>query len=178
MKTAKPAQKGYSSLLDSIGSILEAGRNQAYRAVNTILVKTYWEIGKSIVEFEQEGRIRAEYGSGLLDALSRDLIEKFGKGFSRDNLEKMRKFYHLFRNSETLSRKLSWSQYCLLLRIEDGLARSFYCIEAEKESWSVRELDRQINAMLFERIGLSKDKKELQEKLKSIMHLERKEQQK
>jgi len=123
------------------------------------LVKTYWEIGKRIVEFKQSGKERADYGSGLLDRLSRDLIEKYGRGFSTDNLERMRKFYSTFPKSETLSRKLTWSHYCLIMRLDEKLARSFYAIETEKENWSVRELDRQINSMLFERIALSKDKK-------------------
>ncbi len=150
--------KKYSSLINSIGTLLERGKIQVYQSVNTILVKTYWEIGKRIVEYEQAGKERAEYGSALLDNLSRDLIKRFGKGFSRDNLEKMRKFYYLFKNSETVLRKLSWSHYCLLLRIEGDLARQFYLNESEKEGWSVRELDRQIGSMLFERIGLSNDK--------------------
>ncbi|MEK6857327.1 MAG: DUF1016 N-terminal domain-containing protein, partial [Nanoarchaeota archaeon] len=160
-KHLKPIKKEYISLIKSIKTLLEQGRRQAYNSVNIILVKTYWEIGKNIVEYEQAGKERAEYGSALLDNLSRDLAEQFGKGFSRDNLEKMRKFYYLFKNSETLSRKLSWSHYCLLLRMENDLARQFYFIESEKESWSVRELDRQINSMLFERIGLSNDKNKL-----------------
>ncbi len=161
MKLTKEPRKDYNYLIENIGSLLEQGRKQAYHAVNQILVKTYWEIGRQIVEYEQEGKEKAEYGSALLDNLSKDLINKFGKGFSRDNLEKMRKFYSLFKNSETLSRKLSWSHYCLLLRIENDMARQFYLIEAEKEAWSVRELDRQINSMLYERIGLSHDKNRL-----------------
>ena len=142
MKQINPTKKEYSSLISNIGSLLEQGKTQAYHAVNEILVSTYWEIGKRIVEFEQHGKEKAEYGSALLENLSKDLKLRYGKGFSRDNLEKMRRFYSLFRNSETLSRKLSWSHYCLLLRIENGLARQFYLIETEKESWSIRELDR------------------------------------
>lgn len=161
MKKGLTPIKEYTSLISDIGNLLELGRKQAYKAVNTILVRTYWEIGKRIVEFEQHGKEKAEYGSALLNILSKDLMEKFGKGFSRDNLEKMRKFYSLFKNSETLSRKLSWSHYCLLLRIENDLARQFYLIETEKEFWSVRELDRQVNSMLFERLGLSSEKNKL-----------------
>lgn len=161
MKKTNPAKNDYSVLINSIGSLLEQGRRQAFHAVNTILVQTYWEIGKRIVEYEQKGKEKAEYGSSLLDNLSKDLINKFGKGFSRDNLEKMRRFYNFFKNSETLSRKLSWSHYCLLLRIESDMARRFYLIETEEEAWSVRELDRQINSMLYEKIGLSHDKKRL-----------------
>ncbi len=161
MKSLPTKEKKYSSLITGIGILLEQGRRQAYQSVNSILVKTYWEIGKRIVEFEQQGKKRAEYGSALLDIISRDLTEKFGKGFSRDNLEKMRKFYLFFKNSETLSRKLSWSHYCILLRIESDFARRFYLTETENESWSVRELERQINSMLFERLGLSNDRNKL-----------------
>lgn len=153
--------KKYNKLVFSIGSLLENARERVYTKVNLILVSAYWEIGKIIIEFEQKGKERAKYGSQLLDNLSYDLTTKYGKGFSRDNLEKMRKFYFLFPKSETLSRKLSWSHYCFIMRLDDKLARNFYIIEAEKENWSVRELDRQINSMLFERIALSKDKKEI-----------------
>ncbi len=151
-------ENNYNRLIDNIAQILEQGRKHAYSAINTILVRTYWDIGKRIIEFEQSGRQRAQYGSNLLQNLSKDL-KKYGKGFSTDNLEKMRKFYLVFRNSETLSRNLSWSHYCIILRLENPLARSFYMVEAEKEKWSIRELDRQIDSMLFERIALSKDKK-------------------
>lgn len=111
MEKLKDFKKNYHELITSIGALLEQGRRQAYHAVNSILVNTYWEIGKRVVEYEQHGKERAKYGSSLLNILSKDLIEKFGKGFSRDNIEKMRKFYLLFKNSETLSRKLSWSHY-------------------------------------------------------------------
>ncbi|MDP2749853.1 MAG: PDDEXK nuclease domain-containing protein [Nanoarchaeota archaeon] len=161
MKALPNKEKKYSSLITDIGILLEHGRRQAYHAVNSILVKTYWEIGRRIVDYEQKGKKRAEYGSSLLDTLSSDLTKQFGKGFSRDNLEKMRRFYQLFKNSETVSRKLSWSHYCLLFRVENELARKFYLTETENESWSVRELERQINSMLFERLGLSNDKNKL-----------------
>lgn len=151
----------YTRLIKTIGKILIEGRRSALRSVNQILVKTYWEIGRQIVEFEQEGRVRAKYGVSLLRNLSKDLTEKYGKGFSEDNLEKMRKSYLIFKNSETLSRKLSWSHYCLIIRIEDASVRNFYSVETEKEGWSVRELERQINSMLFERLALSKNKKEV-----------------
>ena len=149
----------YSKLVEDISTILESGRRQSVQAVNQILLKTYWQIGKQIVDYEQHGNIRAQYGISLIHNLSNDLIHKYGKGFSEDNLEKMRKFYVLFEKSETLSRKLSWSHYCLLIRINDNLARNFYITECDKENWSVRELSRQINTMLFERLALSKNKK-------------------
>src|SRR3989338_7019901 len=160
MKMAKEAvTRNYENLLSDIGALLEEGRRKAVTNVNNLIVNTYWNIGRQIVEFEQRGKIKAEYGSGTLDKLSTDLTSIYGKGFSRDNLERMRKFYLLFKNSETLSRKLSWSHYCAILRLDDGLARNFYIREVEKEGWSVRELARNINSMLFERIALSKDKK-------------------
>ena len=151
--------RNYDKLLSGIGALLEGGRRKVVMNANNIIVNTYWNIGKQIVEFEQKGKIKAEYGSGTLDKLSTDLIKRYGKGFSRDNLERMRKFYLFFKNSETLSRKLSWSHYCAILRLDDGLARNFYIKEVEKEGWSIRELARNINSMLFERIALSKDKK-------------------
>ncbi len=149
----------YGSLIKSIGALLEQGRTNAVLAINHALVRTYWEIGKRIVEYEQAGKAKARYGAGMLEMLSEDLSRNYGKGFSVDNLENMRRFYLLFRNSETLSRKLSWSHYCLIMRLDNSLARDFYAVEASKERWSVRELERQINSMLFERIGLSKDSK-------------------
>ncbi|RLG13353.1 MAG: hypothetical protein DRN71_04955 [Candidatus Nanohalarchaeota archaeon] len=165
--------KGYTSLISSISVLLEDARQRVYTEVNQILVKTYWQIGRSIVEFEQRGEERAEYGSRLLDNLSCDLTGKYGRGFSMDNLEKMRKFYLLFSKSETLSRKLSWSHYCLIIRLDNKLARDFYTIEVEKENWSVSELDRQVNSILFERIALSRDKKGVLELAKKGHLIER-----
>jgi len=149
----------YVELVKSVGLLLEEARTKVYYEVNSLLVKTYWEIGHRIVEFEQQGKEKAEYGSKLLEKLSNDLTLKYGKGFSTDNLERMRNFFLYFPNSATLSRKLSWSHYLLLLRIEEPLARQFYQKEIEAEGWGVRETARQINSLLFERIALSKDKK-------------------
>ncbi|HOP85182.1 MAG TPA: DUF1016 N-terminal domain-containing protein [Syntrophorhabdaceae bacterium] len=101
----------YQQLKEQIGDLLRRGREQADRSVNTILVQTYWHIDRHIVEFEQKGNIKAEYGSELLDRLSCDLTAEFGKGFSRSNLVYMRKLYLTFPKSETLSHLLSWSHY-------------------------------------------------------------------
>ncbi len=149
----------YFSLIDSIGSLLEQGRKQAYQAVNSILVKTYWEIGKQIVEYEQEGKEKAEYGSALLDNLSRDLKLRYGKGFSRRNILDMRRFYQSYQKWQTVSAELRWSHYIELLSIDEPLERSFYEKQCITERWSVRELSRQMNSTLFHRIALSKDKK-------------------
>ncbi len=148
----------YEALVEKIGSLLEQARQQVYIAVNQFLVKTYWEIGKEIIEYEQRGQEKAEYGSRLLGELSGNLRSRYGKGFSKSNVYLMRLFYLKFQTFQTLSGKLSWSHYTELLGVADDLARSFYEQQCLREKWSVRELKRQINSLLFERIALSKDK--------------------
>lgn len=154
----KPISKGYHILIKDIGSILEQGRKQAYHAINTILLDTYWKIGKMIIEFEQKGKEKADYGSELLGRLSKDLKKRYGKGFSKSNVYLMRLFFLTYQKFQTLSGKLNWSHYVELLGIEDDLERSFYEKQCERESWSIRELRRQINSALFHRIALSKNK--------------------
>jgi predicted nuclease of restriction endonuclease-like (RecB) superfamily len=149
----------YNTLVASIGKLLEDARKNVAKTINTILVETYWKIGKQIVEYEQIGKERANYGEKLLKKLSKDLTNKFGRGFSRSNLQYMRLLYLKYPKCQTLSGKLSWSHYVELLNVSDDLARSFYEKQCIKENWSVRELKRQINSMLFERVALSKDKK-------------------
>lgn len=169
------SNKNYQSLKKEIGELLARGREQAGRAVNVILVQTYWHIGRHIVEFEQGGNEKSEYGSELMERLSRDLTLEFGKGFSRSNLVYIRKFYTAFPKSETLSHQLSWSHYFEILKAENDLERNFYLKECEKENWSVRELKRQMKSMLFHRLALSKDKKgalELAEKGTEIQKAE------
>jgi len=148
----------YNTLLNEIRILLSEGRKKAFRAVDNILVKTYWNIGRRIVEHEQQGEEKAEYGSRLLKDLSRDLKNKFGKGFSRSNLQYMRLLYIKYPKCQTLSGILSWSHYAELLSISDDLARSFYEKQCIAEGWSVREFKRQRQTGLFERIALSKDK--------------------
>jgi predicted nuclease of restriction endonuclease-like (RecB) superfamily len=152
------ATNTYQQLKEQIGELLRHGREQAGRAVNTILVQTYWHIGRHIVEFEQKGNIKAEYGSELLDRLSRDLTAEFGKGFSRSNLFQMRQFYLKFPKIQTLSGQLTWSHYTEIIKSDNDLEISFYARQCEKENWSVRELKRQMKSMLFHRLALSKDK--------------------
>ncbi|MCP4155398.1 MAG: DUF1016 domain-containing protein [bacterium] len=152
-------ENSYSKLLIDIGDLLSEGRNLAVQRINTVLIETYWNIGKSIVEFEQKGQRKAEYGSTLLTQLAKDLKLKYGKGFSKSNIYSMRLFYLKYKKFQTVSGKLGWSKYCELLAIDDELARSFYEKQCLKENWSVRELKRQIKASLFERVALSKDKK-------------------
>lgn len=148
----------YKSLISSIDLALSDGRNQAARAVNGAMLSTYWRIGKYIVEYEQHGSEKAEYGSELLLKLSRDLTQQHGSGFSKSNVFTMRRFYMLYPKFQTLSGKLSWSHYVELLKIDDPVERSFYERECANEHWGVRELKRQMKSMLFHRAALSKDK--------------------
>lgn len=151
-------QHQYKQLIKSIGQLLAAGREKAAQQVNIILVQTYWEIGHYIVEYEQQGNEKAEYGSQLFDRLSKDLTMAYGKGFSRSNLLYMRKLYLFFPKSETLSHKLSWSHYFEILKADSDLEIGFYSRQCEKEKWSVRELKRQMKCMLFHRLAISTDK--------------------
>ncbi len=157
----------YSKLLDDIGSTIEHARKNAIKTVNTQLVKANWEIGRHIVEYEQGGQERAEYGSDLLSRLSKDLRQKFGKGFGRRNILDMRRFYIAYPIWQAVPAKLSWTHFVTLLGVTDETARKFYEKQAVIDNWGYRELERQIDAALFERLALSKDKKgvlELSEK--------------
>jgi hypothetical protein len=144
------------------------------------MVLTYFQIGKMIVEEQQNGKERADYGKAILKSLSEVLTTEFGKGFSVDNLENMRKFYLVYQKSETLSRIstksisetssresdviiLSWSHYLKLMRIDDENERSFYEIESFKNNWSVRELQRQFDSALYTRLVLSRNKEKVKE---------------
>ena len=151
-------KKNYEILLERISEVYTKGRNNAAVAVNQYLVETYWNIGQYIVEFEQEGNLRAEYGKSLIDNLSKDLSIKLGKGFSRSNLIYMRLFYIEFPISEKPSHLLSWSHYVELLKISDKLERNFYLQQAIHERWSIPELKRQKKTSLFLRLAASKDK--------------------
>ena len=128
--------------IHKIKTLLHSARNKAYQSINEIMTKTYFEIGKGIEKEEQKGRNRADYGKELLKNLSIELTKEFGKGFSVDNLENMRRFYLVYSKSETVSRKfqLSWSHYIFLSRIKNDEERDFYEIEAVKNGWSLREL--------------------------------------
>ncbi len=149
---------GYRELLGRIAEAYAAGQARAVRAVNVHLTETYWEIGRHIVEFEQEGQARAIYGKALLDRLSRDLTLRHGKGFSRSNVIRMRQFYLAFPKGATPSHELSWSHIVELLKIDDELERDFYLQQTRRENWSVRELQRQIRSSLFLRLAAGKDK--------------------
>jgi len=155
----KKTSKNYQNLLDSIGAVLIEARQNTYRQINTILVKTYWEIGRHIVVYEQASKEKADYGMRLVDMVAKDLRRKYGKGFSRSNVFAFRKFYLKYPKVQAVPGLLSWTHITLLLSIEDNTARAFYERESAVNHWSTRELERRINSMLFERIALSKDKK-------------------
>jgi predicted nuclease of restriction endonuclease-like (RecB) superfamily len=201
--TAKTKPAAYPALITGIGALLEESRVAVVRAANCFMTATYWEVGRRIVEFEQGGKRRAEYGDELLERLSRDLTERHGRGFSRQNLQNMRQFYVAFGPSQirqTLSGKssaqirqtasgkspssqiavthapasrdlpfslpelaqalpLPWSQYVsLVTRARSAEALEFYHTEALRGGWSVRQLDRQIGSLFYERTLLSRDK--------------------
>lgn len=155
------ATEKYEQLLSIISSAYEAGRVRAVNAVNAELVRTYWMIGQYIVEFEQGGMQKADYGKGLLEQLSKDLTLQHGRGFSRSNLIRFRQFYLVYPICATLSHQLSWSHIVELLKIENALEREFYEKQTVSENWSVRELQRQKESSLFLRLSMGKNKQEI-----------------
>ncbi len=151
----------YQELIDKIGHSYQQAKREAISAVHIKILIAYWEIGKYIIEFEQEGKLKAEYGKALLVNLSKDLSLQYGRGFSRSNLNYMRLLYRKYPICETLSHKLSWSHYYELLKVDDDLARTFYEKQAASEDWTVRELKRQKQSGLFHRLAIGKDKDEI-----------------
>src|SRR6185312_15521030 len=169
----------YIHLLDNISETFTDGKVKAFNAANIALVETYWKIGQHIVEFEQDGNAKAEYGAGLLEKLSKDLSLKFGKGFSLSNIKRFRQFYIVYQKGaepshqlqsddnqlSTISAKpshqLSWSHYVELLKIESAVERSFYEKQIIIENWSIPELKRQKKSSLFLRLAAGKNKKEI-----------------
>ena len=154
-------------IYQEIHDLLHNSRQNIISNINSTMAKTYFLIGKRIVEEEQDGNKRAEYGKNLIKMLSEKLTKEFGKGFSETNLEQMRKFFKVYAIPQTLSEEfqfnLSWSHYLILMRIEDIGTRNFYEIEAIQNNWSLRELKRQVNSSLYERLVLSKDKEKVKE---------------
>ena len=164
-----------NNYINEIKRILKNARQKAYTAVNSAMVEAYWEIGRRIVEEEQNGKERAEYGKEILQNLSKELTEEFGKGYSYRTLREIRQFYLMFSDFEkwrTVSAKLTWSHFQKVLRVSDEKARIFYLTEAAENMWSVRTLDRNISTLYYNRIVASIDKKtvedEMKEKIKSL----------
>ncbi|MGN0072526.1 MAG: YhcG family protein [Coriobacteriales bacterium] len=146
----------FEALVGEIGATLETARGNVARKVNTELLAAYWNIGRLIVEYEQGGSDRAAYGDRVLSQLSKRLTASYGKGFSKSNIYNMRELYLTHQIFQTLSGKLTWSHYCTLLDVSDPTKRSFYEHEAANAGWSVRELRRQMDSLLFERVVSAK----------------------
>lgn len=144
-------QDNEHNLLLSIKKLLNEARHQSYTVINTVMVRTNWEIGRMIVE-AQGGEERATYGDGLLKRISKELTKEYGAGYSTGNLRYMRQFYLAFPKCHTLCDKLSWSHYRLLLKVSNQRARNYYAEEASKSTWSVRQLERQISTQYYERL--------------------------
>lgn len=164
-----------NNYISEIKKILKNARQKAYTAVNSAMVEAYWEIGRRIVEEEQNGKERAEYGKEILQNLSKELTEEFGKGYSYRTLREIRQFYLMFSDFEkwrTVSAKLTWSHFQKVLRVSNEKARIFYLTEAAENMWSVRTLDRNISTLYYDRIVASIDKKivenEMKEKTKKL----------
>lgn len=149
----------YTQLIEKIGHIYQTAKRQVISAINLQMLKAYWEIGKYIIDFEQE--LKAKYGKELLTKLSKDLTLSYGRGFSRSNLSYMKKLYVKYPICVTMSHKLSWSHYYELLKIDDDLARAFYEKQAITENWTIRELRRQKKSGIFHRLAIGKNKEEI-----------------
>lgn len=164
-----------NNYINEIKKILKNARQKAYTAVNSAMVEAYWKIGRRIVEEEQSGRERAEYGKEIIKNLSKELTEEFGKGFGERNIRNIRQFYVLFSDYEkwkSLISKLTWTHIQKVLRVSEEKARIFYLTEAAENMWSVRTLDRNISTLYYNRIVASIDKKivenEMQDKTKKL----------
>jgi len=164
-----------NNYINEIKKILKNARQKAYTAVNSAMVEAYWKIGRRIVEEEQSGRERAEYGKEIIKNLSKELTEEFGKGFGERNIRNIRQFYVLFSDYEkwkSLISKLTWTHIQKVLRVSDEKSRIFYLTEAAENMWSVRTLDRNISTLYYNRIVASIDKKivenEMQDKTKKL----------
>ncbi len=152
----------FNTIFNNIKELVVNSRNKVYTTVNIEMLKLYWNIGKIIMEIQQ-GDERAKYGDSILEKLSEKLTNEFGKGFSKRNLERMRKFYICFPIATTVSSQLSWSHYLELIKIEEKSKRNFYFNECINTKWSVRELQRQRDSLLYERLLLSADKEKVLE---------------
>ena len=151
-----------NNIFNNIKDLVINSRNKVYQTINTELLNLYWNIGKAIMEIQQ-GNERASYGDDVLNKLSLKLTNEFGKGFSKRNLERMRKFYICFPIATTVSSQLSWSHYLEIIKIEEDQKRNFYIKETINSKWSVRELQRQRDTLLYERLTLSADKEKILE---------------
>ena len=192
MNKLSQSPQNYEEIRTGIVELLRSARSTAARSVNSLMTAAYWEIGRRIVQSEQQGEARAEYGEQLIERLAIDLSKQFGRGFRRTNLWQMRAFYQAWPEKKILQTPsgefapaqtantithtsstipslsthfpLPWSAYVRLLSVKNSEARAFYEMEALRSGWSVRQLDRQIGSQFYERIALSKNKAAMLEK--------------
>lgn len=150
--------KTEEQLLSSIRQVLLLAKQSIARSVNSTMVQAYWQVGRYIVEYEQQGEQRAEYGVGVITKLASQLTAEFGNGFTQSNLRMMRQFYYMFPIRHALRVELSWTHYRALMRVQDDNVRQWYIGECINENWSARQLERQINTLYYERLLASKDK--------------------
>lgn len=158
MKTKVLEKDNFIQLHQSIRTILIESRNKSYAAINSAMIYAYWSVGKQIIENEQKGDFRGEYGKNILVDLSARLTEEFGKGFTVRALQLMKKFYVLFPNTNALRSQLTWTHYRILLKVKDEETRNWYIEETIKENWSSRQLERQISTFYYERLLSSREK--------------------
>ena len=159
------------TLYSAVSQILTNARATAYKAVNFAMVQAYWQIGHLIVEDEQQGNHRAEYGKKVLAELAAKLTEEFGKGFDSRELRRMRQFYLLFPKWDAVRPELGWTHYRLLLRVENKTARNWYMNEAASENWSSRQLERQISVLYYDRMLCSSNPADTREDAKGNLEL-------
>lgn len=155
--TAESLNKLRSEFYQTIVDVLQNARTNSYRTVNFIMVEAYWNVGRMIVEEEQQGKERAGYGEALVRSLSLRLSNDFGKGFDEREVRKIRQFYLTFPIRDALRPELSWTHYRTLIRVENETARIYYNMEAAEQNWSTRALERQINSLYYERLLMSRD---------------------
>ena len=162
MKNEVINENEINNLYNNIKELIEQSRNKVYKTVNTEMINLHWNIGKMIVE-KQQGQERAKYGDYLIEAISKKLTEYFGKGFSIQNLRRMRQFYIFYPIRSSIMSELSWTHYLELIKIKEKEKRDFYMKECINSGWTVEELQRQRTTLLYERLALSKDKEKLSE---------------
>ena len=157
-KDNKPSTESMQNLVGEIKQIINDARAHAIRSVDFCRVQMYWAIGQRIVEKEQQGKERADYGTYLIKRLAQEIEPEYGSGFGERQLKFCRQFYKTYPNGNALRSQLNWSQYRMLIQISDPDKREYYELEAVNEGWTGRQLERQINSMLYERLLLSNDK--------------------
>lgn len=158
---------GEEQLFAQIKQMLDEARRKIARTVNSATVEAYWQVGKYIVEYEQQGETRAEYGKKVIPTLSKRLMAEYGGGFTIANLKFMRQFYLSYPKGYAVRSQLSWTHWRVLLRVQNETARNYYLTECVAENWSTRQLERQINTMFYERMLASRDKDAVREEIQT-----------